>query len=662
MRYLIGLPLCLVLVSGFLWWTGQGSNHLGAGESDSAREPLPAPTKLADAMQSSSAAAEPGAPAFDPILVSPCTLAPIQEQNVSSPIDGVLTDVIVSLGARVSRGQHLAQLDDQKLKIQIELLQIKATSESTEKIAKAQYDEADAKVKYAEKANGNGVTSVPELEVKTYLAERERYFNEIQKAREDRAEAAKELEKARVHWKLHQIQSALDGNVVKVFKKPGETVKQGDVLFRLARLDRLSIEGFCKVQHAPHLRPGQRVIVEAELQGPQALGLVGHTAAVNGLAIAQDGRLLASAGEDGTVLLWSWPDGIRQATLNHPAAVHAVDVRRVGDGPDGKYVIVTGCEDRLVRVWTFTPDGGVQGAPRELTGHEGAVRAVCLSADGQSLASGGEDRRVGWWKLTDKKAAPIWAHVVGAWKQTAHQGAVTGVQVADEGTIVSAGTDNVQKVWRLKGAEATLVKTHRGRSGDVPRLGLGHDGTRLLQDHGDELRVVERDGGSVLGALHNPKHVRFEEFARLSPSQRLILTASADGRLQIWQTPVEPKERAALAQAMRQPGAALPNLGGFEVRQYQLPKASQARCGVFAPDESVFFTAGTDRVIRVWTVPPPAERAPREAVLTYVGSELEPGTDLVHIQAEMDNPLAGAQLWRPGTFVHLKIFPTSPER
>jgi len=28
-------------------------------------------------------------------------------------------------------------------------------------------------------------------------------------------------------------------------------------------LDRLSIEGFCKVQHAPNLRPGQRVVVEA---------------------------------------------------------------------------------------------------------------------------------------------------------------------------------------------------------------------------------------------------------------------------------------------------------------------------------------------------------------------------------------------------------------
>jgi hypothetical protein len=64
-------------------------------------------------------------------------------------------------------------------------------------------------------------------------------------------------------------------------------------------------------------------------------------------------------------------------------------------------------------------------------------------------------------------------------------------------------------------------------------------------------------------------------------------------------------------------------------------------------------------VIRAWSIPPDSEWEPREATLTYVGNELEPGTDLVRIQAELANPTDTSRWWRPGTFVHLKIFPAA---
>src|SRR5262249_39034059 len=95
------------------------------------------------------------------------------------------------------------------------------------------------------------------------------------------------------------------------------------------------------------------------------------------------------------------------------------------------------------------------------------------------------------------------------------------------------------------------------------------------------------------------------------------------------------------------------------VRQYHLPKASQARCCVFAPDETVFFTAGSDKVIRVWAIPPRSEWAPREAGVTYVGNELELGTDLGRIPADAAHPADTAPWSRPGRFVHLKLFPAS---
>src|SRR4051812_32856424 len=93
-RYLIAMPVCLILVSGVLWFTARGSYPLAA-QDDEARiapesgAPLPIRGERSGSAQtaSSSSSTEDGTgAAFDPILVNACTLTPIQEQDVASPI------------------------------------------------------------------------------------------------------------------------------------------------------------------------------------------------------------------------------------------------------------------------------------------------------------------------------------------------------------------------------------------------------------------------------------------------------------------------------------------------------------------------------------------------------------------------------------------------
>jgi hypothetical protein len=99
-----------------------------------------------------------------------------------------------------------------------------------------------------------------------------------------------------------------------------------------------------------------------------------------------------------------------------------------------------------------------------------------------------------------------------------------------------------------------------------------------------------------------------------------------------------------------------------EVRHLVTPDASAVACGAFTPDETGVFAAGSDQVIRLWAVPPAAETAqPLEAEVTFVGSQLESGTGLVRIRAEMDNPRDPARRLRPGTHVTLLLYPeTAP--
>ncbi len=674
----------LILVSAVLcsglafWWSKSGGAVRGAAHAPApahAEVSTLAPPRTQSAIKD--VAPEAGAPLFfDPVVVSPCTLVPVQEQDVSSQVDGAVHEIQVQLGAEVVPGQLLARLDDSQLRPQVELLRLKAESESAVRIARAQFEEADLKVRYAERANSSGVRSVPSLEYKTYQLQRERYEQEMKRAHEEREVAAKELEKAEKLLQQHEIRSAIHGVVLKVYKRTGEAVKQAEPLFRVANYRRLRAEGLCKVQQGSLLKVGMPALVEPEVRGEQLTELAGHTEAITALAVSPAGSLLASASEDRTALVWDWARGKRLAMLPHPAEVYALAfVPPQGSEP---LRLLTGSADGQLRLWTL--ETGTPGDPRIFTAG-GAIRAIALSPDGKWCATGGDDRRIVVWDLAAGKALYQVAAEEGF---SAHQGAVTSLHFTADGHLVSAGRDNTLKVWRLGPDGGRLVLVQAGRTGEVGELGVSPDGRRVLFDHGDELRILERTSGTTLGALRSRRQGRFHGLARFSPSGRLVLTASNNSRLQLWKAPAPPEEvaffRSSHAAGLEPRaftawlalGSAAPltlpallteerlprlwDVAGRELHHFLLPGAATVRCGAFGADEKVCFTGGTDKVVRVWALPTAAEwgRA-LEARITFLGGQIERGTDTIRVRAELDNPHDFAL--RPGGQVSLKLYP-----
>ncbi len=627
-----------------------------------------------------SASGRPSQAFFDPLEIGPCNLTPILEQDVSSQVDGIFDEVIVDVGRQVQKGDLLGRLDDRQLKAQVDLLAIRAASEAAEGIAKAQFDEANAKVEYARKANGTGLRTVPELEASTYLFQRERYAFEIKKAREERETAQKELEKTRVVLQQHEIRAGLAGEIVKVYKRPGEAVKQAEPLFRVAQFNSLRVEGLCKIQQANLVRVGMRTLVEPEIRGEQMTQLVGHTGAITALAASADGRLLASASEDRSVLLWNWPQGTRHAELSHSAEVSAVAFLRSNNQGCS---LLTGCGDGQVQRWQVPASAAANGKPisvKMAEQHEGPVRTIAVNADASRFATGGEDKRIGIWDVDTGKHL-FW--LVAEEGLSAHQGAVTSLRFCPDGQLVSAGRDQTVKIWKLSDSGGSLIRAYSGRTCEVSQLGVSPEGKRVLLDLGEELRIVDREGGNCLGSLHSRRQGRFQALAEFSPSGRLILTASSNMRLQLWSVPPTTEEteffrqgyvrgfhRSSLLTLTDDPLSLLSlaaaaektprlwNLSGSEVRHFVIPGASNIQAGRFSPDESVFFTGGYDKVIRVWAVPSTAQwQQPYEARITYVGNQIERGTDMVRIRAELENPSDAGRRLRAGMFATLRIFP-----
>src|SRR5260370_12568731 len=110
--------------------------------------------------------------------------------------------------------------------------------------------------------------------------------------------------------------------------------------------------------------------------------LSGHQGPV--LALAWRGGVLASAGADQKIHLWSIADNKPRQTLTTGAAVRSLAL-----SPDAK-VLASAGDDNAVQLWDATTGK----PPTKLTAHTDWVLALAFNGDGKLLASGGYDGTV----------------------------------------------------------------------------------------------------------------------------------------------------------------------------------------------------------------------------------------------------------------------------
>jgi len=312
------------------------------------------------------------------------TLDPKAEFVVAPKVGGRVEQLNVDLADTVSRGQHVAKLDDD------EYVQAVAQAEADFAVAKATLVEAESLLGVAkrelarvEKLRGRGVASESELDTAKADQFAKRAHVEVTKAQITRAQAA--LEAARIRLGYTTVKAEWRGGsdervVAERFVDEGETVAANAPLLRIVELNPVNAVFFVTERDYALLRVGQVVMLRTDAHPGQTFeGHIARIAPVFRESTRQaqvevsvdnpDLRLKPGMFVRATVVL----DRVEEATIVPEQSL----VRR--DGHDGVFVVN---EDGQTVSWREVRTGFRQNGRVQVIGDGLAGQVVVL---GQQL-------------------------------------------------------------------------------------------------------------------------------------------------------------------------------------------------------------------------------------------------------------------------------------
>ena len=352
--------------------------------------------------------------------------------------------------------------------------------------------------------------------------------------------------------------SASGDNTIKIWNLNG---MNGTLKETLRVKQNLPNTGFFRVRFSPDGKmlasAGQDGnVVLWKRDGSAPIVLKGHTDKVRDVSFSPDGQTIASASIDGTVKLW----GLNQTSPIATFFQEYGSVFGVSFSPDGEIIAVA--TSQFVRLQTR--DGT---RLTTLNGHTGDVLSVAFSPDGRIIATASADKTVKIWTRDGRLIATF-----------SHTAQVNDVSFSSDGqTVASATAEPSVKLWKLDSFIPTVLAGHSAR---IRASSFSLNGQIIVTGGEDNAIMVWNRDGNLIKKIERKSRVYG---VSISPDGRTIVDALDDGSIE------------------------LHNLDDSSIRKDSSLKAIEGSTGDavwnvrFSPDGQLIMAAGANGTVKLWS-------------------------------------------------------------
>ena len=302
------------------------------------------------------------------------------------------------------------------------------------------------------------------------------------------------------------------------------------------------------------------------------LALEGHGGPVRSVSFSTDGKLVLSGSHDNSVKIWDAELGKIGQIIDKPLKTlhgHGSWVRACRFSPDDR-IVLSASHDKKAMLWNIADYKELRVLGRLLQGHGDAVLAAAFDQAGHSIVTASRDR-----------TARIWNFETGAPGNPFREGhellATNAAFFPDGKNFLTAAVDNTVRFWDVATGTQIARLDKTGRAG---ALALAPSGKRILTGSDEKTaRLWDAATRRLIKELKESHKSKYEITAvAISPDERWLLTADANGRAVLW------------------------NAETLEVAHSLTSHTGKVTAAVFLPDSARLLTASSDKTVAQWDV------------------------------------------------------------